>query len=443
MRYIAGIDIGNSSTEVALATVDDAGVLNIRHSALAETTGIKGTLRNVFGIQEALTQAAKAAGIQLSDISLIRINEATPVIGDVAMETITETIITESTMIGHNPKTPGGVGLGVGITITPEALLSCSADTPYILVVSSAFDFADVAAMVNAATAAGYQITGIILQQDDGVLVNNRLQQPLPVIDEVQHIDRIPLGMLAAVEVALPGKIIETLSNPYGIATVFDLNAEETKNIVPMARALIGNRSAVVVKTPSGDVKARAIPAGNLLLIAQGRSVQVDVAAGAEAIMKAVDGCGKLDNVAGEAGTNIGGMLEHVRQTMAELTNKPAQEIRIQDLLAVDTAVPVSVTGGLAGSSRWSRRWVSPRWSSRIACRWPSSPVKLSTNCRLRFRWAAPKRRRPFLGRSPLPAPRARWRSSIWAPGRPTPPLSMRRERSAPLTWPAPAIWSR
>ncbi|MFH4077703.1 diol dehydratase reactivase ATPase-like domain-containing protein, partial [Acinetobacter baumannii] len=39
----------------------------------------------------------------------------------------------------------------------------------------------------------------------------------------------------------------------------------------------------------------------------------------------------------------------HVRQTMAELTNKPAQEIRIQDLLAVDTAVPVSVTGGLAG----------------------------------------------------------------------------------------------
>lgn len=349
MRYIAGIDIGNSSTEVALATVDNAGVLNIRHSALAETTGIKGTLRNVFGIQEALTQAAKAAGIQISDISLIRINEATPVIGDVAMETITETIITESTMIGHNPKTPGGVGLGVGITITPEALLSCAADAPYILVVSSAFDFADVAAMVNAATAAGYQISGIILQQDDGVLVNNRLQQPLPVIDEVQHIDRIPLGMLAAVEVALPGKIIETLSNPYGIATVFNLNAEETKNIVPMARALIGNRSAVVVKTPSGDVKARTIPAGNLLLIAQGRSVQVDVAAGAEAIMKAVDGCGKLDNVAGEAGTNIGGMLEHVRQTMAELTNKPAQEIRIQDLLAVDTAVPVSVTGGLAG----------------------------------------------------------------------------------------------
>lgn len=349
MRYIAGIDIGNSSTEVALATLNEAGALTITHSALAETTGIKGTLRNVFGIQEALALVAKRAGISVSDISLIRINEATPVIGDVAMETITETIITESTMIGHNPKTPGGAGLGVGITITPQELLTRPADAPYILVVSSAFDFADIASVINASLRAGYQITGVILQRDDGVLVSNRLEKPLPIVDEVLYIDRIPLGMLAAIEVAVPGKVIETLSNPYGIATVFNLNADETKNIVPMARALIGNRSAVVVKTPSGDVKARAIPAGNLELLAQGRTVRVDVAAGAEAIMKAVDGCRKLDNVTGESGTNIGGMLEHVRQTMAELTNKPSREIFIQDLLAVDTSVPVSVTGGLAG----------------------------------------------------------------------------------------------
>ncbi|HAD9580225.1 TPA_asm: propanediol dehydratase reactivase alpha subunit PduG [Salmonella enterica] len=349
MRYIAGIDIGNSSTEVALARQDETGALTITHSALAETTGIKGTLRNVFGIQEALALVAKRAGINVSDISLIRINEATPVIGDVAMETITETIITESTMIGHNPKTPGGAGLGVGITITPEELLTRPADSSYILVVSSAFDFADIANVINASMRAGYQITGVILQRNDGVLVSNRLEKSLPIVDEVLYIDRIPLGMLAAIEVAVPGKVIETLSNPYGIATVFNLNADETKNIVPMARALIGNRSAVVVKTPSGDVKARAIPAGNLELQAQGRTVRVDVAACAEAIMKAVDGCGKLDNVTGEAGTNIGGMLEHVRQTMAELTNKPSSEIFIQDLLAVDTSVPVSVTGGLAG----------------------------------------------------------------------------------------------
>ncbi|RDT55614.1 diol dehydratase reactivase subunit alpha [Escherichia coli] len=349
MRYIAGIDIGNSSTEVALAAMDETGALNIVSSSLAETTGIKGTLRNVFGIQEALNKVVANVGISVGDISLIRINEATPVIGDVAMETITETIITESTMIGHNPKTPGGIGLGVGITITPEELLTRPAEQPYILVVSAAFDFSDVARMVNASTQVGYHINGIILQRDDGVLVSNRLERPVPIVDEVLYIERIPMGMLAAVEVAMPGKVIESLSNPYGIATVFSLSADETRNIVPVARALIGNRSAVVVKTPSGDVKARSIPAGNIELIAQGRTLKVDVAAGADAIMKAVNECPTLDNVTGEAGTNIGGMLEHVRQTMAELTNKPSSDVFIQDLLAVDTAVPVNVTGGLAG----------------------------------------------------------------------------------------------
>lgn len=109
--------------------------------------------------------------------------------------------------------------------------------------------------MVNAANGAGYRITAIILQRDDGVLVSNRLTQPLPIVDEVLHIDRIPMGMLAAVEVAMPGQVIETLSNPYGIATVFELSAEETKNIVPVARALIGTRSAVVVKTPLAMLK--------------------------------------------------------------------------------------------------------------------------------------------------------------------------------------------
>ena len=56
-----------------------------------------------------------------------------------------------------------------------------------------------------------------------------------------------------------------------------------------------------------------------------------------------------IKNVIGEAGTNVGGMLEKVRQTMAKLTDKSQDQIAIQDLLAVNTFVPISVQGGLAG----------------------------------------------------------------------------------------------
>lgn len=350
MKRIIGVDIGNSSTEVALAEYESQSVCRFLDSAITETTGIKGTKQNLFGIYKALREVVEKNQLELADIDLIRINEATPVIGDVAMETITETIITESTMIGHNPKTPGGIGLGVGITVPLAQLSEINIlEAPYIVVVDKAIDFEDAANMINQCTANGYRIEAAILQSDDGVLINNRLNKKIPIVDEVSYIDRVPLGMLAAVEVADPGMGITQLSNPYGIATVFNLNSEETKNIVPVSRALIGNRSAVVIKTPKGDVKARTIPAGNIEVLGDNRRKQIGISEGAERIMETISEFRRIDNVTGEAGTNVGGMLEKVRLTMAQLTERPPAEIFIQDLLAVDTFVPTSVQGGLAG----------------------------------------------------------------------------------------------
>lgn len=350
MKRVIGVDIGNSSTEVVLAEIEANRGIQFIDSNIAETTGIKGTKQNLLGIRNAINGLLEKCQVTIEQVDLIRINEATPVIGDVAMETITETIITESTMIGHNPKTPGGLGLGIGYTVQLTDLYNqTDKSRQYIVVVPKTVDFADVAQLINLYQKTGYQITAAILQADDGVLINNRLDQTIPIVDEVAFIDKIPLAMLAAVEVADKGKVITQLSNPYGIATVFELTSDETKNIVPVSRALIGNRSAVVIKTPEGDVKARVIPAGSITINGDGRTQTVDLTAGADKIMAAVSTFNHIDNVVGEAGTNIGGMLERVRQTMAELTNKSLSEIAIQDLLAVSTSVPIDVKGGLAG----------------------------------------------------------------------------------------------
>ncbi|ECB9785971.1 diol dehydratase reactivase subunit alpha [Listeria monocytogenes] len=349
MKYIAGIDIGNSTTEVALAMANSSNEAAFVASAITDTTGIKGTKQNLHGIFKALRLALEKVNATTENLAEIRINEATPVIGDVAMETITETIITESTMIGHNPKTPGGLGMGSGVTVLLDDVTSKSKDADYIVIIPKTVDFEDAAKQMNDYVENGYQITAAILQADDGVLVHNRLNHKIPIVDEVGFIDKVPVDMLAAVEVAAPGKVIETISNPYGIATVFHLNSDETKNIIPVARALIGNRSAVVIKTPEGDVKARTIPAGHIELQSGSRTQRVNVAEGSEKIMQAIMSLPKLDNASGEPGTNIGGMLEKVRQTMAGLTDKLPADIFIQDLLAVDTFVPVDVQGGLAG----------------------------------------------------------------------------------------------
>jgi diol dehydratase reactivase alpha subunit len=349
VSIIAGIDVGNSTTEVAIAELTSASTSpRFLGSSRVSTTGIKGTLSNIPGIVYGLQDAAEVARIKISDITLALLNEATPVIGDIAMETITETIITESTMIGHNPGSPGGIGLGVGITTHIEELDNAKRGEKVIVIIPKGYDFEIAASMITRALGFGVDITGGIVQSNDGVLIANRIPKILPFVDEVQLIDKVPQNMLAAIEVAPQGQVIRQLSNPYGIATVFDLSPEDTAMIIPIAKALIGLRSAVVIRTPEGDVQSRRIPAGTLHLIGDRQTLNVDVDGGADAIMEVVGQATPLTNVTGEPGTNVGGMIERVRQTMSEMTEKPVTEIKIRDILAVDCLVPQKVSGGLA-----------------------------------------------------------------------------------------------
>ena len=349
MAYIAGVDVGNNTTEIAIAEVNQQGEASFIATAIVRTVGIKGTVQNAMGVIFGLDKALKPLAMQRKELSLILLNEATPVIGDVAMETITETVITESAMIGHNPSTPGGQGVGVGTTIAWDQIASAAPQEKWILVVPETVDFREVAAGINRFMDQGKQIVGAIIRNDEGVLIHNRLVRPIPIVDEVEFIDRVPLGMPAAVEVAPLGRTIEKLSNPYDIATIFHLDPDETRQIVPIARALMGIRSAVVIKTPKGDIQERRIPAGTLVLLGRNRKVQVKIEEGAEAIMARAEEVSPLVEIQAEAGTNVGGMFEQVRMVMAELTDQPVQQITVRDVLAVDTFKPQKVLGALAG----------------------------------------------------------------------------------------------
>jgi len=346
MKYIAGIDIGNATTETAIGKITE-NKIEFLGSSIVSTTGIKGTSANIGGLFKSLTNALEQSGLCLDDLDEIRVNEAAPVIGDVAMETITETIITESTMIGHNPATPGGIGIGVGETILLTDLNNEKEGKDYIVVIPTSVDFEIAAETINKLSEKK-NITAAIVKKDDGVLINNRLKKKIPIVDEVELIDKVPLGMLCAVEVAGVGGVVEVLSNPYGIATMFGLSSEETKQVVPIARALIGNRSAVVIKTPEGDIKEKKIPAGAIEIMSTSKSFKVNVDEGSEKIMDMVNAALNIEDVKGEAGTNAGGMLERVRQVMSKLTGQHPKEIKIRDLLAVDTYTPQKVQGGLA-----------------------------------------------------------------------------------------------
>ncbi len=349
MKLIAGVDIGNSTTEVCIGGTEENGTFRFLSSASRMTTGTKGTLPNVLGIKAALEEAMEKIHQPLSALSLVRLNEAAPVIGDTAMETITETIITESSMIGHNPSTPAGAGEAVGELIFLENIWKGKPGVPYIVAAASKFSYEEVAARLNQHIPE-LSIKGLILQADEAVLVENRLSRQIPIVDEVRHIHKIPEGKLAAIEVALPGTGIRMLSNPYGIATLLGLDAEETKSVTPIAKSLVGKRSAVVIKTPHGNIKENILPAGEITFHGS-RELSVDIDAGEDTIMETLQNAGEIRDIDGQRDTNVGNMLRRIKTSMEDVAKTGEGDIRITDILAVDTLAPVEISGSLAGET--------------------------------------------------------------------------------------------
>ena len=349
MKLIVGVDIGNSTTEVCVGSVGEDGSFRFLASASRVTTGTKGTLPNVHGIRAALEDAMYSIHQPLSALDLVRLNEAAPVIGDTAMETITETIITESSMIGHNPSTPAGAGEAVGYLLFLENIWKGKPGVPYIVVASSKFSYEETAARLNQHIPE-LDIKGVILQADEAVLVENRLNIRIPIIDEVRHISRVPEGKLAAIEVALPGTSIRMLSNPYGIATLLGLNAQETRMVTPIAKSLIGKRSAVVIRTPNGNVRENILPAGEIFIHGE-REEKVNIDAGADEIMDTMRRAGEIRDIDGQQNTNVGNMFRRIRTSMTDVASSRDQDVRITDILAVDTLAPVEVSGSLAGET--------------------------------------------------------------------------------------------
>jgi hypothetical protein len=80
----------------------------------------------------------------------------------------------------------------------------------------------------------------------------------------------------------------------------------------------------------------------------ENQNLDVELERGADEIMATLSKVEPLSDVQGESGTNVGGMIERVRQTMADVTEKSLEDVKIRDVLAVDCQVPQQVEGGIA-----------------------------------------------------------------------------------------------
>ena len=120
--------------------------------------------------------------------------------------------------------------------------------------------------------------------------------------------------------------------------------------VTPIAKSLIGKRSAVVIKTPNGNVRENVLPAGEITFHGE-KETTINIDRGADEIMEALHGAGEIRDIDGQPNTNVGNMLTRIRTGMADVSGASGSDVRITDILAVDTLAPVEVSGSLAGET--------------------------------------------------------------------------------------------
>ncbi|MDQ1485204.1 MAG: hypothetical protein QOJ62_897 [Actinomycetota bacterium] len=259
MRFVAGVDVGNTTTEVVVV---DAALTPPAPIAWdrAPTRGAKGSveaLRGAAGIVRRLERRSgqavdlvAAAPQRPVETRATSVPEAAPPTGRLEI-------------IRAAGDTPGGTGVAVGVPVwaggPPQRM-----DRPVVLLVRAGSGFRVAVDAVHAWTTAGTDVRGLLLADDEGVLVSARLKVAVPVADQVD-VHRAAVAVLVAVEVRPPGHALQVLADPIRLSALLGLDDAERPDAVRLAAAL-GDASRGVIAVHASRIDAAASFAGEVLL---------------------------------------------------------------------------------------------------------------------------------------------------------------------------------
>ncbi|MCX6459335.1 MAG: hypothetical protein NTZ03_03390 [Actinobacteria bacterium] len=251
MSIIAGIDVGNATTEVVIA---DASVNPPRPLAWdrSPTRGMKGTEQALRGALSVLERIERAAGVACD---VVVVAPQRPVLTrELAVAKADIDLGRISWVVAGRP-TPGGLGVAVGRPVATTDSPT-SSDAPVVLVARDPLGFRDTVAAVGAWRAAGARVVAVLLSGDEAVLVSSRLDDAVPVVDGID-VDRALQAELIAVEVAPPGRTVQRLSDPVALAHLLQLRPDEHDHAELAAAAVRGSRDATVARGGASTQRPR------------------------------------------------------------------------------------------------------------------------------------------------------------------------------------------
>ena len=333
---VAGVDVGNSTTEVALARVEPGGRAEWLLVDRIPTTGPKGSSASAAGVATLLDRLGRRVGERPRLALLAELHPAET--GLVELGRLEELELAGTAIARPASETPSGLGVGAGRLAPLEDLLG-EPDGHSVVAVIGAGDFEDAAAALVRARERGWSIAGAVVQGDDAVLIGNRFDTSIPIVDEVEDVAELPTGAPAAVEVADAGAAVEHLSDPLRLAVLLGLGPAEARAARHAARAVAGHRAAVVVRA-GGDRPGRRVRDAPVLLVgADGSELSLDECAAPPAP-------GRIAAIRGAAGDRDG-LLDVVWRPLPSPPDDPGFARRLARRRA--TAISLLARGDAAG----------------------------------------------------------------------------------------------
>ncbi|QZH65142.1 diol dehydratase reactivase ATPase-like domain-containing protein [Mycolicibacterium farcinogenes] len=258
MTVWAGVDIGNSTTEVVLCRMDDE--LAVLASARTPTRGGKGSSRAVQGAAQLVRRLTEGHGLVLDRAAFA---PTPPVESTVEQVRLEAQRTGRLTIVTRSAATTAGDAVGVGQPVLVECLGAVKSGRPVVACATAQWGYREVAQRVNDAVAQGCNVTAVLTANDEAVLVSNRLSSALPVVDDVD-VAALLSSARVAVEVRQGIAPLQRLTDPFWLADVFGLSDAERADARVIADQLFDSACAVVCLGEAESAVAEPVlrPAG-------------------------------------------------------------------------------------------------------------------------------------------------------------------------------------
>lgn len=260
---IAGVDIGNSTTEVAIGRLRGPGLGATPVIAdRVATVGIKGGLESVKAAADLVHRLELECGQRVDAVVVAELAPA-PVVDASWPRRKPDAGLPVDILDVPDAATCTGVGAFAGRFIRLDELdRPSSGEEPVVVGIDSGWDFADAARELAAAQDRDLNIVGVLVEKDEAVLIGNRTRLSCPTIDTVP-LSRITQGTLVVGESAPRGNGVSRLADPVFLAHSLHLEPGSIPALLPLTRSFASVSAAVLIKVEAQTLAQAEPDAGD------------------------------------------------------------------------------------------------------------------------------------------------------------------------------------